>query len=642
MTMFPLLLRRVPIVFGILALMAAEASIVSAQQTIRVGDEYRLRLGDEIQVTIGPRSNISARATVLADGKVNLLQAGVYLADDKTIGELAREIADALRGTIGEDRVQIVLQNYRLRPGDHLALQVSPQREYDSEAIILPDGTVSLRGIDVFRAEDRTVAQLQSEVQQKLERLLVEPRASLTLLRLAPSPPRRPQRRPTFSVAGAVGNGGIIDLEDRLQIRRALILAGGVLRDADLANIHVYHRRTPEDLLKLQVLKQPLPEDRTLEYTVVNLSNDTAFAAAAGGQGMIWNVAEYPEHVRILENLGIQDGDAVFVPYRQQMVTGRARPGSGGAGVTYASADSVRVSGFVKTPGRFPWVDDMRIEDAIMAGGFLSPLCDPRKVAVYRPVPVAPKDPKGEPAWVLKQHATIDLEEEMRKRPEEKFRLSGGDEVYVPRLVDGVMVIGGITNATFRALEPLKADEMPNYLRPGTKERELFDTEKARLRKKNKKLLDTYFVNGFVLDRKAPEEVRKALLPPGAGERFPEGFVFNHQNPEHMQWIRHWPTIREFFLTQIPELSSENKDLPGTINRQLVDLGAVEVIRNGSLLHKVNLLDVIRHAERSDNLVLQPGDIVYLPPRRAPRKDALYYLREMPYLGFLFGGGGLF
>lgn len=90
--------------------------------------------------------------------------------------------------------------------------------------------------------------------------------------------------------------------------------------------------------------------------------------------------------------------------------------------------------------------------------------------------------------------------------------------------------------------------------------------------------------------------------------------------------------ISEFFLYGPP-------DVVAGIHPATVDLRAVEVIRGNNPGKKVNLEDLIKKRKKADDLALENGDVIFLPPKEAKQRKGLgEYLNILSPLGFLFGG----
>jgi hypothetical protein len=65
-----------------------------------------------------------------------------------------------------------------------------------------------------------------------------------------------------------------------------------------------------------------------------------------------------------------------------------------------------------------------------------------------------------------------------------------------------------------------------------------------------------------------------------------------------------------------------------------VDFGRVELHRSGAKTRKISLKQALGNPNSKDNVLLESGDMLFLPPREAQRKLGLMdVIRTVPYLG---------
>ena len=89
-------------------------------------------------------------------------------------------------------------------------------------------------------------------------------------------------------------------------------------------------------------------------------------------------------------------------------------------------------------------------------------------------------------------------------------------------------------------------------------------------------------------------------------------------------------TVRDFFVNGSPENAA-------AVNPAIVALNDVQLVRRGQAAVKLNLADVIRKPDHKDNVQLQNGDVLFLPPRLSNRRSVLDYLSQLGPLGWLIG-----
>lgn len=221
---------------------------------------------------------------------------------------------------------------YRLRPGDEVSVTVRPRREFDCGGILLPDGYLHLANVGKIRAAGLTVSALTERITEILGEELRAPRVTVALVRLGPEAQVPAARPGTVTVVGAVARPGPLALEEGMRLRRAIDLAGGVDRDADLRRILILRR----DLTRI----------------VLDLSSEEKLSDPKA-------------------NILLKDGDSVDVA--------RIPPPPG-----VAPLPRVRIGGAVTAPGSYELRDGMTLEDLIIAAGRLSPLADVRAIPVQR------------------------------------------------------------------------------------------------------------------------------------------------------------------------------------------------------------------------------------------------------------------
>jgi protein involved in polysaccharide export with SLBB domain len=219
---------------------------------------------------------------------------------------------------------------YLLRPGDEVAVTVTPQKDFSIPAArILPDGKVYLRNIGGFPAGGKTVEELRKQVLKALEQELIEPKVTVRIIRLAPElEPETPEEPElgVITVVGAVQRGGPQPLPAGLRLRKALDLAGGAAEDADLTKISILHK--------------------DLQRTIVDLST--------------------PEKVLDPKmNVVLQDLDSIEVPRLPsvQDIIGK-----------------VRIAGQVEKPGQYDLKPGMSLQELILGAGKLSNVADLERV----------------------------------------------------------------------------------------------------------------------------------------------------------------------------------------------------------------------------------------------------------------------
>lgn len=221
---------------------------------------------------------------------------------------------------------------YRLEPGDEIAITVVPQKGFDSKGVILPDGTLRLAGIGKIVAGGMSLDELEDFVRKALSKELKDPDVTATLEKMhePPKPVEKPVEKLGFvTIVGAVVKSGPLELQKGLRVKKAIDLAGGPTKEADLSSVLIVHR----DLTK----------------TVVNLAT----------------VAQITDPAH---NLELKEGDSVNIPLLPDK----------------EELPHAVIRGAVTKQGDFEVKEGMTIEGLVgMAGGFAQ-LADPHKIQIRR------------------------------------------------------------------------------------------------------------------------------------------------------------------------------------------------------------------------------------------------------------------
>jgi polysaccharide biosynthesis/export protein len=234
--------------------------------------------------------------------------------------------------------------NYYIGPGDEVAITVVGYPEYTTNRSVLSDGTIALPLIGDVMAADRTPTELSAELTRRLNQVLVNPAVTINVSSQRPvtvniggavqrpGPVQLRNLRPTGDITQGSNVAGVVSLQ-RPTVTAALLEAGGITREADLAQVQL-RRYAP---------------DRNLPPVILNLWD------AIGG-------------TRPNRDLTLQDGDTLYVPKL-------ADPSSVDAKLMAQSSFAprtvrVKVVGEVVRPGEVGVPPDGTISSAIaIAGG---------------------------------------------------------------------------------------------------------------------------------------------------------------------------------------------------------------------------------------------------------------------------------
>lgn len=126
---------------------------------------------------------------------------------------------------------------YRLGPGDRVQIRYLDTPELDEEALVAPDGTISLRPAPQVMAAGYTLPELSGQVAIQSRSWLKDPKVSVALKESASG---------RIYVGGQVARAGTFNVNGRVGIIESILMAGGFADDARIGEV-VLIRRSPEN-----------------------------------------------------------------------------------------------------------------------------------------------------------------------------------------------------------------------------------------------------------------------------------------------------------------------------------------------------------------------------------------------------------
>lgn len=154
--------------------------------------------------------------------------------------------------------------DYPLRPGDQVEVAVWKEPDLTRTVIIRPDGKLSFPLTGEIAASGRTVAQVQTELSNRLKAYIPEPVVTVSLTGLAGN---------TVYVIGQVNKPGVYIMNPQLTILQALSVAGGMTPFAALNDIKVIRAGKGTQKV-LQFPYSDVSKGRNLEQNVVLEAGD--------------------------------------------------------------------------------------------------------------------------------------------------------------------------------------------------------------------------------------------------------------------------------------------------------------------------------------------------------------------------------
>jgi polysaccharide export outer membrane protein len=124
--------------------------------------------------------------------------------------------------------VQAAAQDYLLRPGDTVQIEVLEDGNLNRTAIVLPDGQISLPLAGSVKAAGRSLAQVQSDLAARLApNFAAPPTVFLTLNALAPRTAAVARTIDVY-IVGQAANSGLIAVAPDTTLLQAIAQAGGM------------------------------------------------------------------------------------------------------------------------------------------------------------------------------------------------------------------------------------------------------------------------------------------------------------------------------------------------------------------------------------------------------------------------------
>jgi protein involved in polysaccharide export with SLBB domain len=543
-----------------------------AVKPVVVPDSYRLQVGDTIEVGVLPRMEFDCGGTILPDGSLALKNVGVIRAAGLTLKELSDKVRVELEKELRKPEITVSITKLGAAPRVTVVGAVAMPGAVDLQEGLRVRKALELVGGALKEADLSRVLLIRRDLSRRVLDLSTDERASdpkqnvlldnLDSLEV----PLRPNK---VTVTGAVLKPGPVDLEKDLRLRKAVDLAGGPLKEADLTKVVLVHRdlsritvdlSTPESASNPQLnlllqdadsIEVPLiPNNVTIGGAVlkpgaIELEKDLRVRKAidlAGGtikdadlskvvitrKDLKREVVDLSTKERLADpksNVVLQDGDSVEVP----LAFDQGYVGIGGA--------VVKASQFELKP-------DMALEDLIVAAGKLTQLADVQHIQLRR---------VGQPL------RTINLFEQQQKGIEGKVTLKPGDQVFIPELKEVIFLVGALP---FPGPQPLQSGQT----------------------------VREFFTSAETFNARA-------------------GF-----NPDNQQTV-------------------PNTGPAAALDGRMVDLKKAQLIRKDQTAIPLNLPDILRKPNHKNNVALKSGDVIFLPPRDPNRKKGIMdFLQPLYYL----------
>jgi polysaccharide biosynthesis/export protein len=156
------------------------------------------------------------------------------------------------------------LPNYLLNPGDQLEIDVWREEDLQRTVLVRPDGKFTFPLAGEVVAANRSPAEVQAEVTQKLRNYIPEAVVTVTVTGIGGN---------QIYVIGQVADPGMFIMNPRLNVLQALSLAGGMTAFASQNNIIILRSRGGEQET-LQFRYDDIARGRNLDQNILLEAGD--------------------------------------------------------------------------------------------------------------------------------------------------------------------------------------------------------------------------------------------------------------------------------------------------------------------------------------------------------------------------------
>ncbi|MFP4248337.1 MAG: SLBB domain-containing protein [Armatimonadota bacterium] len=219
----------------ITGLLLVVTGFVCISQSVRADEEpWRLGVDDVVSVHVLYQPDLSVdEATVRPDGRINVPVAGEVVVAGRTVGEVAAQIEDALRGELREPRVSVRLVRRHVKPIYVLGAVRAPGAVEVREPVTIAEAIALAQGLNETAAPRQAVLIDEAGGERRVDvlRALQGPGGE-EAVRIRPGETLLVSAQFLVTVVGQVGVSGRYPAEEGDRVADALASAGGVSEDA--------------------------------------------------------------------------------------------------------------------------------------------------------------------------------------------------------------------------------------------------------------------------------------------------------------------------------------------------------------------------------------------------------------------------
>lgn len=338
--------------------------------------------------------------------------------------------------------------NYQLDTGDVLEITVWGHPELRTVVQVRPDGYITFPLVGDHLATGKTTTQVAQEIQSKLQTYVVEPSVTVIITEF---------RTIRVQVLGEVRTPGYYRLKADDRLIDAIGQAGGPNQDALLSEVTVT-RMTGEAASKETYDVSKYINDGAADHNPALKDGDVIYIPKSGHALVLGAVAKpgsYPiqTDMDLLDLIAVSGGALTGADLSQAVLT-RKKDGAhvdytvdltsvmqSGKGTWSVQADDVLfipekkeviLFGEVRTPGSYSIETGTTLVQLISEAGGVTAMGDAARVNIVRII--------GE----QEESLTVDISDTLSGKPGANPRLYPGDIIYVPEILNTVLVLGEV------------------------------------------------------------------------------------------------------------------------------------------------------------------------------------------------------
>ena len=156
--------------------------------------------------------------------------------------------------------------DYRLQPGDTVAISVWKEKDLETEALVRPDGGLSFPLVGDVEAAGHTLRQVRDVLAQRLKPYIPDPVVTVAIKQIGGD---------HVYVLGRVNRPGEYPFSQPIDVMQALSLAGGATPFASLNHIVILHRESSGEQHSMRFRYAQVANGKDLSQNVLLHSGDT-------------------------------------------------------------------------------------------------------------------------------------------------------------------------------------------------------------------------------------------------------------------------------------------------------------------------------------------------------------------------------